>query len=200
MTKKSILPIILLCLLVGITMVLFKSYNTIQTLDEKISSSASEIINQYQRRADLIPNLVSTVKGYAQHEQTLLTELTATRAQIGQIQINADNFEDEQKIKQFQQAQQQLQTTLSRLIAVSENYPELKANTLYQDLLIQLEGTENRIAVARGRYIHAVQEYNIYTRKFPGAFTAKVFGYSTKPNFIVDNISTLSEPPKVEFN
>ncbi|MGA7951874.1 MAG: LemA family protein [Thiobacillaceae bacterium] len=174
-------------------------YNTLQTTDEQIKASWSEVLNQYQRRADLVPNLVNVVKGYATHEEKVLTEVTDARAKVGQIQVTPELINDEAAFKKFTQAQGELSGALSRLMAVSENYPNLKADGLFRDLQAQLEGTENRIAVARKRYIEAVQEYNVTVRKFPGNLTAMMFGFKTKANFSVENEKAISAPPKVDF-
>ena len=172
-------------------------YNSIQQKDEAVKAAWSEVVNQYQRRADLVPNLVNTVKGYAAHEERVLTEVTNARAKVGQIRVNTD---DPQSIAQFQAAQGELSSALSRLLAVSENYPNLKANELFQTLQAQLEGTENRIAVARNRYVQSVQDYNSYIRQFPQNLTAKMFGYSVKPNFSVANEAAISTAPTVQFD
>ena len=174
-------------------------YNTIQQKDEAVKAGWSEVLNQYQRRADLIPNLVSTVKGYAAHEQAVLTQVTEARARVGSVSLNADQLGDEAAVKRFQQAQGELSSALSRLLVVTENYPQLKADSLFKDLLTQLEGTENRIAVARGRYVKAVQDYNVLIRQFPQAITAKIFGYQPKANFSVENEAAISSAPKVDF-
>lgn len=174
-------------------------YNTLQTTDEQINAAWSEVVNQYQRRADLVPNLVNVVKGYAAHEQEVLTQVTEARARVGQIQATSDLVNDEQAFNKFQAAQGELTGALSRLLLVAENYPQLKADGLFRDLQAQLEGTENRIAVARGRYIKAVQEYNVTVRKFPSNLTAMVFGFKVKPNFTVENEKAISAPPKVDF-
>jgi LemA protein len=175
-------------------------YNAIQSKDEAVKAAWSEVVNQYQRRADLVPNLVNTVKGYAQHEEEVFTKVAEARAQVGRIQISADDLSDEAKMRQFQQAQGELSSALSRLMAVSENYPQLKADGLFQNLQAQLEGTENRVTVARNRYIQAVQDYNVYVRSFPQNLTAKMFGYQPKANFTVDNEREISTAPKVDFN
>ena len=175
-------------------------YNTIQQKDEAVKASWSEVVNQYQRRADLVPNLVATVKGYAAHEERVLTEVTNARAKVGQIQITPQTLNDPQAMAQFQAAQGELSGALSRLMAVSENYPNLKANELFQTLQAQLEGTENRIAVARNRYVQSVQDYNSYIRQFPQNLTAKSFGYSVKPNFTVANEAAISTAPTVQFD
>jgi LemA protein len=174
-------------------------YNAIQRQDEAVKASWSEVLNQYQRRADLVPNLVNTVKGYAQHEEKVFVEVTQARAKVGSIQVNSDTINDPQKLKQFQAAQGQLTGALSRLMVVSENYPNLKADGLFQNLQAQLEGTENRITVARQRYVQAVQQYNSMIRTFPNNLTAKMFGYTVKPNFSVDNEKTISTAPTVNF-
>ena len=171
-------------------------YNRIQVTDEQVKSGWAEVLNQYQRRADLVPNLVNVVKGYAAHEKDVLTQVTEARARVGTVQVNAD---DPQSLKQYQEAQGALSSALSRLLVVSENYPNLKADTGFRDLQAQLEGTENRITVARNRYIQTVQEYNITVRKFPVNLTARMFGYQTKPSFTVEDEKALAQPPKVEF-
>jgi LemA protein len=172
-------------------------YNTIQQKDEAVKAGWSEVLNQYQRRYDLIPNLVNTVKGYAQHEQQVLTQVTEARSKVGQIQVNA---EDAQSLQNFQQAQGELGSALQRLLVVSENYPQLKADQSFRDLQAQLEGTENRITVARGRYIQSVQDYNTYIRQFPQTLTAKVTGAKEKPNFSVANEAQISQAPTVDFS
>ena len=174
-------------------------YNAIQSKDEAVKAAWSEVVNQYQRRADLVPNLVNTVKGYAQHEEAVFTQVAQARAQVGKITLTADDLSDEAKLKQFQAAQGELSSALSRLMAVSENYPQLKADGLFQNLQAQLEGTENRITVARNRYVQAVQDYNGYIRSFPVNLTAKMFGYKVKPNFTVENEAAISTAPKVDF-
>jgi len=174
-------------------------YNTLQVNDEQIKAAWSEVLNQYQRRADLVPNLVNVVKGYAAHEQAVLTQVTEARARVGSIQVTPELINDPQAFARFQAAQGQLTSALSRLLAVAENYPQLKADALFRDLQAQLEGTENRIAVARNRYIQAVQEYNVTVRSFPTNLTAKLFGYQTKANFSVENEQAISTPPRVDF-
>ena len=175
-------------------------YNTIQSRDEGVKAAWSEVLNQYQRRADLVPNLVNTVKGYAAHEEEVFTKVTEARASVGKITVSAEDLNDEAKVKQFQAAQGELSSALSRLMAVSENYPQLKADGLFQNLQAQLEGTENRVTVARNRYITVVQEYNTFIRSFPEVLTAKAFGYKTKANFSVENEKQISTAPKVDFN
>ena len=171
-------------------------YNNIQTLDEQTKSGWSEVLNQYQRRADLIPNLVNTVKGYAQQESSVLIGVTEARAHATQIKVDAN---DAESLKQFQQAQGQITGALSRLLAVSERYPDLKSDQNFRDLQAQLEGTENRITVARKRYIDSVQNYNVTVRQFPVNLTAMMFGYKVKPNFTVENEAQISKPPTVDF-
>ncbi|WP_166210092.1 LemA family protein [Cognatiluteimonas telluris] len=187
---RAVLILVLACLLSSC------GYNQIQQKDEAVKAGWSEVINQYKRRADLIPNLVNTVKGYASHEERVLTEVTQARARVSQINVNAD---DAASLQQFQQAQGELSSALSRLLVVTENYPNLKADQSFRDLQAQLEGTENRITVARGRYIQAVQDYNTYIRSFPQNLTAKMFGYQTKPNFTVENEQQIQQAPSVDF-
>ncbi len=174
-------------------------YNAIQRQDEGVKAAWSEVLNQYQRRADLVPNLVNTVKGYAQHEEKVFVEVTNARAKVGSLQVDADTINDPQKLQQFQAAQGELGGALSRLMVVSENYPQLKADGLFQNLQAQLEGTENRVTVARNRYVQSVQQYNSMIRTFPNNMTAKIFGYKIKPNFSVDNEKTISIAPTVDF-
>ena len=175
-------------------------YNQIQSQDEQITSSWSEVLNQYQRRADLIPNLVSTVKGEAKFEQDTLTKVVEARAKATSIQASPELINDPVAFQKFQQAQGQLSSALSRLLVVSESYPSLRANQGFLDLQSQLEGTENRITVARNRYIKSVQEYNVTIRSFPSNLTAIVFGYKPKANFTVENEKDLSVPPSVSFD
>ncbi|MFC5301045.1 LemA family protein [Azospira restricta] len=174
-------------------------YNTFQTTDEQVKAAWSEVLNQYQRRADLVPNLVNTVKGYASHEKEVLTQVTEARARVGGIQATPELINNPQAFAQFQQAQAGLSSALSRLLVVAENYPNLKADAAFRDLQAQLEGTENRITVARNRYIKAVETYNVAVRTFPNNLTAMVFGYEVKPNFTVDNEKAISAAPKVDF-
>jgi len=171
-------------------------YNTIQKKDEAVKAGWSQVINVYKRRADLVPNLVATVRGYAAHEQQVLTQVTEARSRVGSINVNAD---DPASLAQFQQAQGQLQSAIGRLLLVSENYPQLKADQNFLQLQAQLEGTENRITVERQRYIQAVQDYNTYVRSFPQNLTAMMFGYKAKPNFSVEDEQQIQEPPKVDF-
>lgn len=174
-------------------------YNAMQAQDEEIVASWSEVVNQYQRRADLVPNLVATVERYAKHEEAVFTEVAEARAKVGSVQITPETLNDPQAMANYQAAQSQMTSALSRLMMVSENYPQLKADAAFQDLQAQLEGTENRITVARNRYIENVKVYNTTVRQFPTNITAKVFGMSTKPNFGVENEQAISTAPKVEF-
>ena len=175
-------------------------YNQLQSQDEQIKGAWSEVLNQYQRRADLVPNLVATVKGYAAHEEKVLTEVTEARARVGSMQVTPELLNDPQAFAKFQAAQGELTGALSRLLVVSENYPQLKADASFRDLQAQLEGTENRITVARNRYIQSVQAYNTTIRSFPTNLTAKMFDFELKPNFSVENEKAISEPPKVDFS
>jgi LemA protein len=175
-------------------------YNDFQRLDEQTKSAWSEVLNQYQRRADLVPNLVATVKGEANFEQDTLAKVIEARAKATSIQVTPETLNDPAAFQKFQQAQSQLTGALSRLLAVSERYPDLKSNQSFRDLRVQLEGTENRITVARNRYIQAVQEYNVLERSFPTNITAMVFHYPPKPNFSVQNEAQISVPPTVDFN
>ena len=175
-------------------------YNQFQTLDEQTKAAWSEVLNQYQRRADLVPNLVATVKGEANFEQETLTRVVEARARATSVQVTPETLNDPQAFARFQQAQGELGSALARLLMVTENYPNLKANQGFQDLRVQLEGTENRITVARNRYIKAVQEYNVLARQFPSNLTALVFGYGVKPNFSVANEAAISAPPSVSFD
>ena len=175
-------------------------YNTFQTTDEQIKASWSEVVNQYQRRADLIPNLVNTVKGEAKFEQDTLTKVIEARSKATSIQATPELVNDPAAFQKFQQAQGELTGALSRLMVVSENYPNLRANQGFRDLQAQLEGTENRITVARNRYIKSVQDYNVTVRTFPSNLTAMVFGYKDKPNFAVENEEEISRPPNVSFD
>jgi LemA protein len=174
-------------------------YNAMQTQDEQIKAAWSEVLNQYQRRADLIPNLVNTVKGYAAQESSVLLGVTQARAKVGSIQATPELVNDPAAFAKFQAAQGELSSALSRLLVVTENYPQLKSDQNFRDLQAQLEGTENRITVARNRYIQAVQSYNVTVRSFPGNLTAMIFGYKPKPNFTVENEAAISKPPSVDF-
>ena len=192
--KKGLFAIILT------TTLLFSGcgYNTLQAKDEAVIGSWSEVQNQYQRRADLVPNLVNVVKGYATHEEKVLTEVTQARANVAGLKVDKEVLENPELFKKYQEAQSQMTGALSRLLAVTENYPDLKANEQFRDLQVQLEGTENRIAVARNRYIATVQDYNTYVRQFPQAMTAKVIGMKPKPNFSAE--SDAQKVPNVSFN
>ena len=174
-------------------------YNDFQRLDEEVKSGWAEVLNQYQRRADLIPNIVATVKGEANFEQETLTKVIEARSKATSIQATPELINDPAAFNKFQQAQGELSSALSRLMVVVEQYPNLKANQAFQDLRVQLEGTENRITVARNRYIKSVQEYNVLARSFPTNLTAMVFSYGVKPGFTVQNEAEISAPPKVEF-
>ena len=174
-------------------------YNTLQTQDEQVKAGWSEVVNQYQRRADLIPNLVNTVKGYAAQEQQVLTEVTRARANATGIQATPELLNNPAAFQKFQQAQGELSGALSRLLVTVENYPQLKSDALFRDLQSQLEGTENRITVARNRFIKAVQDFNILARQFPTNLTAMMFGYKEKASFTVENEKAIAEPPKVDF-
>lgn len=174
-------------------------YNQLQTDDEAVKARWAEVLNQYQRRADLVPNLVNVVKGYASHERQVLTEVTEARARVGSVQASADLLENPEAFQRFTQAQGEMTSALSRLLVVAENYPQLKADANFRDLQAQLEGTENRIAVARNRYIQAVQDYNLTVRRFPTNLTAMVFGYEVKPSFTVEDERAISKPPTVDF-
>jgi LemA protein len=175
-------------------------YNTLQQQDEQTKSAWSEVLNQYQRRADLVPNLVNTVKGYAAQEERVLTEVTNARASVGSIKATPELINDPEAFAKFTAAQNQLQSALSRLLVVAENYPQLKSDQNFRDLQSQLEGTENRIAVARNRYIKSVQEYNTTVRSFPSNLTAMLFKMNVKPNFSVENEKAISAPPTVDFS
>ena len=174
-------------------------YNNLQSQDEQVTASWSEVVNQYQRRDDLVPNLVKVVKQYADQEQDIFTQVAAARSQAGGITVTPELLNDPEAMKRYAEAQSQMTGALSRLMAVSERYPDLKSDALFQDLQAQLEGTENRIAVARNRYIQEVQGYNTTVRQFPTNITAKVFGMDTKPNFTVANEDAISKAPEVEF-
>jgi len=175
-------------------------YNDFQRLDEQVKAAWSEVLNQYQRRADLIPNIVSTVKGEASFEQDTLTKVIEARAKATSIQATPELINNPEAFQKFQAAQGELGSALSRLMVTVERYPELKANAAFQDLRVQLEGTENRITVARNRYIQAVQDYNVTIRRFPTNLTAMIFGYKVKPNFAVENEAAIAKPPTVDFS
>jgi len=174
-------------------------YNDFQTKDEQVKAAWAEVLNQYKRRADLIPNLVNTVQGYAAHEQNTLTAVVNARAKATSVQVNASDIDNPEKMRQFQEAQAQLSGALGRLLVVAEQYPNLKADANFRDLQAQLEGTENRITTARNRFIKAVQEYNVLARQFPTNLTAMMFGYKQKASFTVEDEKAIAEPPKVDF-
>ncbi|AWV08136.1 LemA family protein [Marilutibacter maris] len=197
-SRPSFRGLPLKCLLLALLASLLSGcgYNTIQEKDEAVTAAWSQVLNVYQRRADLVPNLVATVKGYAAHEEQVFTQVTEARAKVGSINIDAA---DPASIEQFQQAQGQLQNAIGRLLLVSENYPQLKADQSFLQLQAQLEGAENRISVERQRYIQAVQDYNTYIRRFPVNLTAMMFGYEPKPNFSVENEARIQQAPTVDF-
>lgn len=174
-------------------------YNTIQTTDEQVKAAWAEVLNQYQRRADLVPNLVNVVEAEANFEQETLTQVVEARSKATSIQATPELINDPEAFNKFQQAQGELSGALSRLLLITENYPNLKANQGFRDLQTQLEGTENRITVARNRYIKSVQEYNVTVRSFPNNLTAMVMGYEVKPSFTVENEAAISKPPTVDF-
>ena len=174
-------------------------YNTLQSADEQVNAAWSEVLNQYQRRSDLVPNLVETVKAFAKQEQDVFRQVTEARSRVGSIQATPELVNDPQAFARFQQAQGELTGALSRLLVVAENYPQLKSDANFRDLQAQLEGTENRIAVARNRYIKAVQQFNTTVRQFPSNLTAMAFGFKPKPNFSVENERAISTAPKVDF-
>jgi len=174
-------------------------YNNLQAYDEQVKAAWAEVLNQYQRRADLVPNLVNTVKGFAAQEKEVLLGVTNARAKVGSVQATPELINDAGAFAKFQAAQGEMTSALSRLLAVSENYPQLKSDANFRDLQAQLEGTENRIAVARKRYIEAVERYNVAVRSFPSNLTAKLFGFPVRPSFTVENEKQLAIPPKVDF-
>ena len=174
-------------------------YNEFQTKDEQVKAAWAEVLNQYKRRADLIPNLVATVQGYASQEKDVLLGVTQARAKVGSVQLTPEAVNDPQAMKRFAEAQGQLTSALSRLLVVAENYPQLKSDANFRELQAQLEGTENRITTARNRFIKATQDYNILVRQFPSNLTAMMFGYKAKEGFTVENEKAISEPPKVDF-
>ena len=194
MTQRLLLLLATLLLLQGC------GYNEIQVTDEKTKSAWSEVVNQYKRRADLIPNLVRTVEGYAAHEKEVLTEVTEARARVAGLQASPELLGDPQALSQFQAAQGALSGALSRLLVVVERYPDLKSDAGFRDLQAQLEGTENRITVARNRYIKAVENYNVSVRTFPNNLLAMVLGYDAKANFSVEDVASVSSPPRVNFD
>ena len=174
-------------------------YNTLQSADEQVKAAWSEVLNQYQRRADLVPNLVETVKAFAKQEQEVFTRVTEARSRVGSIQATPELVDNPEAFARFQQAQGELTGALSRLLVVAENYPQLKSDANFRDLQAQLEGTENRITVARNRYIKAVEAFNVTVRQFPSNLTAMAFGFKPKPNFSVENERDISKAPKVDF-
>lgn len=195
--KRSMLSIVLAWFALLLTGC---GYNTFQTTDEQVKADWAEVLNQYQRRADLIPNLVATVQGYATQEKEVLTQITEARSRVGSMQATPELINDPEAFKKYLAAQNELKGSLSRLMVVAENYPALKSDQNFRDLSAQLEGTENRITVARNRYIKAVQEYNLTVRTFPNNITAMLFGYKAKPNFTVENEAVIAKPPTVQFN
>lgn len=188
-----------LLLLVSVTLLGGCGYNTLQSTDEQVSSAWAEVLNQYKRRADLIPNLVKVVEGFAAQEKAVFLGVTEARASVGAIKATPELINDPAAFAKFQAAQAQMSSSLGRLMLIAENYPQLKSDANFRDLQAQLEGTENRITVARNRYIKAVQEFNITVRQFPSNLMAMLFGFKTKPQFTVDNEKVISEPPKVDF-
>lgn len=194
MTKRYLLLVAICMLLNGC------GYNEFQARDEQITAAWSEVVNQYQRRADLIPNLVRVVKGFAQQEKDVLLGVTEARAKVGRVQLSPGVLNNKRAISQFTSAQSELSGALQRLLVVAENYPQLKSDANFRDLQAQLEGTENRITVARNRYLKEIQGYNTLVRNFPQNLTAKIFGYSTKTNFGVENEEAISTPPPVDFS
>ncbi|MBV7434020.1 LemA family protein [Cardiobacteriaceae bacterium TAE3-ERU3] len=197
--KKTVLWVVL-GLVVLVVAVVGYSYNDLQRADEQVEQQWSEVVNQYQRRADLIPNLVETVKRYAEHEEGVFVDVAKARQQVNNIQVTPDMLNDPQAVAQYQNAQGALTQSLGRLIAVAENYPDLKANQTFENLMTQLESTENRVTVARNRYIESVRDYNVLVRTFPGNIAAMIIGMDKKPNFSVANEDAISTAPKVEFN
>lgn len=195
--KRSMLSIVLAWFALLLTGC---GYNTFQKTDEQVKADWAEVLNQYQRRADLIPNLVATVQGYATQEKEVLTQITEARSRVGSMQATPELINDPEAFKKYLAAQNELKGSLSRLMVVAENYPALKSDQNFRDLSAQLEGTENRITVARNRYIKAVQEYNLTVRTFPNNITAMLFGYKAKPNFTVENEAVIAKPPTVQFN
>ena len=191
---KRLVAVSLLILLSGC------GYNTLQSQDEQVKAAWSEVVNQYQRRADLIPNLVATVKGFASQEQQVLLGVTNARAKVGSVQVTPETVNDPKALQQFSQAQGELTSALSRLLVVAENYPQLKSDKNFLELQSQLEGTENRITVARNRFIQATQQYNVTVRSFPTNLTAMMFGHKEKPQFTVENEKAIAAPPKVDFS
>ena len=175
-------------------------YNEIQRLDEQVKAAWSQTLNQYERRAELVPKLVNSVNAYMVNERAVLTEVAEARSKVGSIQLKVEDLDNPELMAKFEQAQSQLSSALSRLLAVSENYPQLKSDGLFRDLMTQLEGTENRISTERGRYVQAVQAYNVYIRQFPAVITAKIFGYDVKQNYGVDRQDQITRDPEVKFD
>ena len=195
--QKIIIKLFTALLLLNLTAC---GYNNFQTLDEGSKAAWSEVLNQYQRRADLVPNLVNVVKGYAEHEKDVLTQVTEARAKVGSMQVTPEVLNNPDAFAKFQAAQGELSSALSRLMVVAENYPNLKADQSFRDLQAQLEGTENRITVARNRYIETIKDYNVAVRSFPQNLTAMIFGYEAKPSFTVENEKAISTAPTVDFS
>ena len=196
--RRSSLPLV--CALLAIAALASGcGYNRLTAEDEQVKASWAEVLNQYQRRADLVPNLVNTVKGYAAHEREVLTQVTEARAKVGSIAATPELLNDPERFARFQEAQREMTSALSRLLVVSENYPQLKADAGFRDLQAQLEGTENRIAVARNRFIDAVRTYNTTARSFPSNLWAMAFGFSTRPTFTVEDEKAIAKPPTVNF-
>ncbi len=200
LTNKLIKNIVIVAVLVIGAIMVGGNYNKLQTQDEAVVAGWSEVVNQYQRRADLIPNLVEVTKKYAAHEKEVFTSVTNARSSVGSIQVTPEMLDDPAALQKFQAAQAQMGSALSRLLAVAENYPNLKTDKIFSDLTAQLEGTENRIAVARNRYIKTVQAFNSTVRKFPSNITAKIFGMDKKANFSVENETNISTAPAVKFD
>lgn len=192
----AFIPLAIIVIIVGFMTTGY--YNTIQTLDESQEAAAAEVINQYKRRTDLITNLANSVKGYSNHEESIFTEIAASRAKLNEMHINPTDFQDPAKFEAYEQMQKAMKGQLSKLLMIVENYPDLKASALYQNLMVQLEGTENRIAVARNRYIDAIREYNTTLRRVPYIFVAKVFGYAPLPQFSVDD-PQIDQAPVISF-
>lgn len=199
MQKRLMTRLTTILLLAAATLLGGCGYNTLQTTDEQVNAAWAEVLNQYKRRADLIPNLVKVVEGFAAQEKEVLLGVTKARASVGSIQATPELVNDPAAFAKFQAAQRELSSSLGRLMLVAENYPQLKSDQNFRDLQAQLEGTENRITVARNRYIKAVQEFNVTVRQFPSNLTAMLFGFKTKPQFTVDNEKAIAEPPKVDF-
>lgn len=192
--KRLLLLLILPLFLTGC------GYNDIQRLDEQVKAAWSQTLNQYERRAELVPKLVNSVNAYMVNERTVLVQVTEARAKVGSLQVNVNDLDNPAVMARFSQAQGELSSALSRLIAVSENYPQLKSDGLFRDLMTQLEGTENRIATERGRYVQAVQQYNLIVRQFPTLITAKIFGYQTMENYGVSKQEEITKDPEVKFS